>query len=548
MPRLPVSVWIDPGEDPVIQNDCQYSRLACAARLRDCWLWRRDGLAFRLAWLRRVVGNIAGNCAIEIVILLKTMKHHSILILLVIFVLGICSHSGAGEPKLRVLVLTDIENEPDDAQSLVRFLTYANQWDVEGLIATTSVHMQTKVATWRIREIVEAYGKVRNNLEKHEPGYPTGDYMASIIKEGYKDYGMNAVGEGKDSEGSEWIIKVLDKPDPRPVWVTVWGGANCLAQALWKVRATRSSAELDQFVAKLRVYTISDQDDSGPWLRKEFPNLFYICSPGYHSGGAYHHAIWSGISGDKFWGRFVGADFSIVDNPWLDEHVRSKGLLGAQYPHTKYLMEGDTPSFLHLINNGLNNPEQPDWGGWGGRYEFYTPRFQKWFPEPETRPLWTDAVDEVVGADGNWHTSNKATIWRWRSAYQNDFAARILWTVTTNYSDANHPPVPKLGHPARLTAKLGERVNLSAEGSTDPDGDALTYAWFYYGEPGTFTTANARTGAPVKIEDADKIRAWFTVPTSRVMRTGTMHIILAVTDTGKPPLTRYQRVIVEVRP
>lgn len=456
----------------------------------------------------------------------------------------------ATDSKPRVFVLTDIENEPDDAQSMVRFLTYCNLWDVEGLVATTSVHQKNKTAAWRIREIIQAYGKVRDNLLVHEPGYPTAEHLLSVVKEGLPTYGLDAVGEGHDSEGSEALIQAVDRDDLRPLWVPVWGGPNVLAQALWKVRKTRSPEGLDRFVSKLRVYTISDQDDSGPWLRKTFTNLFYICSPGYHPGGAYHYATWSGISGDRFHGRFVGADFSMVDNPWLDEHIRSKGLLGAQHPHTEYLMEGDTPSFLNLVSNGLSDPEHPDWGGWGGRYEFYTPRMQKWFAEPETRPFWSDAVDEVMGVDGHWHTSNQATIWRWRSAYQNDFAARILWTVTTNYADANHPPVPRFAHPTRLTAGRGERVDLSAEGSTDPDGDTLSYEWFYYGEAGTFTVSNGRTGQPLKIEDSDEPKAWFNVPSSRVMPpgTGTMHIILAVTDSGTPALTRYQRVVVEVKP
>ena len=346
--------------------------------------------------------------------------------------------------KPRVLVLTDIENEPDDAMSMVRFLTYSNQWDVEGLVATTSVHQKDKIAAWRIREIVEAYGKVRDNLEKHEPGYPTAAHLLSVIREGRPAYGMAAVGEGMDSPGSDLIIQVVDRDDPRPVWVPVWGGPNCLAQALWKVRTTRSAEAVERFVSKLRVYTISDQDDSGPWIRKTFPDLFYIASPGMHAGGAYHHATWSGISGDNFHGRFGGADFSIVDNPWLDQNIRSKGPLGAQHPRTTFLMEGDTPSFLYLVNNGLGDPEHPDWGSWGGRYELYTPRTRKWFYEPETRPFWSDTEDEVLGVDGNWHTSNKATIWRWRSAYQNDFAARMDWTIKP-YAEANHPPVAKLG-------------------------------------------------------------------------------------------------------
>jgi hypothetical protein len=361
---------------------------------------------------------------------------------------------------------------------------------------------------------------------------------------------MNAVGEGMDSSGSEFLIEVADRNDSRPLWVTAWGGPNVLAQALWKVRATRSAEDLARFVSKLRVYTISDQDNSGPWIRKTFPDLFYIASPGMHDGGAYHFATWSGISGDKFHGRFTGADFSLVDNPWLDENIRNNhGPLGAQHPHTEYLMEGDTPSFLGLVNNGLNTPGKPNWGGWGGRYEFYTPRTQKWFQEPETRPLWTDAVDEVLGVDGNWHTSNHATIWRWRSAYQNDFAARMDWTIKS-YREANHPPVVKLGHPAALSAKPGERIELSAEGTTDPDGDALSYEWFYYNEAGTFPLSSARSGQPLTIENFDQPKASFTVPTGRVMPPGLgqMHVVLAVTDHGTPRLTRYQRVIVTVAP
>ena len=40
--------------------------------------------------------------------------------------------------KPRLFVLTDIENEPDDAQSMVRLMTYSNQLEIEGLVATTS--------------------------------------------------------------------------------------------------------------------------------------------------------------------------------------------------------------------------------------------------------------------------------------------------------------------------------------------------------------------------------------------------------------------------
>lgn len=467
--------------------------------------------------------------------------------LIAIVGIALITTTAIAQEKFRVFVLTDIENEPDDAMSMVRFLVYANHYDIEGLAATTSVHQQNKVATYRIQEIVNAYDKVRDNLEKHESGFPSGKYLKSKITEGLPEYGVKAIGVGKDSPASELLIKAVDKNDTRPLWVTVWGGPNVLAQALWKVRETRSKKDLEQFIKKLRVYTISDQDDSGPWIRKEFPELFYIVSPGFNAGGGYHHATWSGISGDFFHARCDGADFSLVTNEWLDGNIRKKGPLGAEYPRWDYLMEGDTPSFLGLINNGLSYPEHPEWGGWGGRYEYYTPRMQKWLLYPETRPIFSDAVDEVLGTDGRWHSGNHETIWRWREDFQNDFAARMDWTIKP-YDNANHPPKVKLTHKKNLVAKKGDKILLSALGSKDPDGDALSYHWFYYEEAGTFSVSSARSGQPLTIQNFDQPEAWFTVPKSRIGGSGkgTMHIILAVTDHGSPRLTRYERVIVTI--
>lgn len=457
--------------------------------------------------------------------------------------LSVVCQAQQSSQKLRVLVLTDIENEPDDAQSMVRFLTYSNQWDVEGLVATTSVHQQKRIAPERIRRIVEAYGKVRTNLLLHEKGYPETEYLLSRVKSAIPRYGMDAVGPGNDSEGSEHIIATVDKNDARPVWVPVWGGANCLAQALWKVRQTRTPKEVATFVAKLRVYTISDQDNSGPWIRKTFPDLFYIVSPGFHSLGGYEYSTWRGISGDVFpyAPGFAGPDSNIVNNAWLDANIRKNhGPLGAEHPHTDYIMEGDTPSFFGLIDNGLSYPEQPNYGSWGGRYELYTPRTRKWFLEPETRPIWTDAEDQVQGIDGNWHESNKATIWRWRQAYQNDFAARIDWTIKS-YKEANHPPVVKLAHSNELRAKSSENVTLSGEGSTDPDGNNLSYEWIYYREAGTYSGSRL----PVITNRKQKVAS---VTAPKVDKPETMHFILVVTDNGTPALTRYQRVILTVFP
>jgi hypothetical protein len=474
----------------------------------------------------------------------------SYLIILISLMISVQAYTNSPE-RQRIIVLTDIENEPDDAQSLVRFLTYCNMWDVEGLVATTSIWQRDKVADWRIVEIVEAYGKVYDNLIKHEPGYPDKEYLLSIIKRGGNKYGLDGVGEGEDSEGSEWIISVLDKPDDRPVWIQLWGGSNTLAQALWKLRATRPPMELERLISKIRVYTISDQDNAAPWIRENFPNLFYIVSPGFQERNSlgYRYATWIGISGERWYHFPSGADTSLVSNEWVTENIHNKGgALGAEYPFTEYIMEGDSPSFLYLIDNGLSVPERPDYGSWGGRYQLYTPPFRKFFHQPETRPIWTN-TDDMVIVDGTAYISPQATIWRWREAFQNDFAARIQWAVKS-YKEANHPPVPKLSHEKILTVKSNEKVVLDASQSTDPDGDKLNFHWFMYLEPGTYLLnpnyMSPRGSFLLNIDGRHEPVASFTAPT--VTKPEEMHIILEVTDNGTPALTRYKRIIVNILP
>ncbi len=472
---------------------------------------------------------------------MKKIRLFITLILVLIYTAQTANANISGE-KPRVIVLTDIENEPDDAESLVRFLTYTNMFEVEGIIATTSVWLKDKTAEWRIHEILEAYGQVQANLLKHESGYPSYQELKALTKVGIPKYGMKGVGEGQDSEGSDWIITALKKDDPRPLWVLAWGGPNCLAQALWKLEQSETPENLAKYVKKLRVYTISDQDDSGPWMRRKYPNLFYICTPGYAHGGreGYHFATWSGISGDTFHGRFPGGNLEVISKEWIRENIQERhGPLGEEYPDVAYLMEGDTPSFLYLINNGLGCSEHPNYGSWGGRYEYYTPKTQLYFFEQETRPLWTNAADEVFSdVDQQMHTGNHATVWRWREAFQNDFAARMDW-CQKSYEEANHPPVPALAHDQVLEASEGEKVKLKAEGCNDPDNDKLSYRWIYYREAGNSVYW-------LKLENENSAVATFTAPTMGFPQE--MHFILEVSDDGQPALTRYRRVIVKVKP
>ena len=260
------------------------------------------------------------------------MKHKLKNLLPVVFILVMPFLMSAQNPaKQRMIVLTDIEADPDDSQTIVRLLLYANQIDLEGLVATTSIHQKERVAPETIHKILDAYNKVQPNLEKHETGFPTAEKLHGLVKSGLPVFGMQAVGEGKDSEGSDWIIKVLEQDDERPLWVSVWGGSNTLAQALWKIQETKSKKEATRLIRKLRVYTISDQDDSGIWMRNNFPDLFYIVSV-----GSYMTATWNAINT-----VVDGIDNKTISNSWLAEHIQQgHGPLGAEYPDVAYGMEG----------------------------------------------------------------------------------------------------------------------------------------------------------------------------------------------------------------
>lgn len=467
-----------------------------------------------------------------------------------IFAALLLSHNltAQSNQKHRVIILSDIENEPDDTESFVRLLLYSNVIDIKGMIATTSIWHKNDVDPESIKKVIRAYAKVQPNLNKHEGGFPDANTLLGLVKQGLPKYGMLGVGEGKDSEGSDWIIKVLEEKDDRPLWISVWGGVNTLAQSLDKIKKTKSKEEAKRLIAKLRVYTISDQDDSGIWIRNNFREVFYIVSPSDH----YASATWSAIN------TFVkGINNEKISNSWLAQNIQQgHGPLGVEYPDVAWGMEGDTPSFLNLIPNGLSDPEHPEWGGWGGRYELYQPDLAKLQKgnsgvpyEAETRPIWTNAADSytpyipseygrAVRKDTIAFTSDKASLWRWRDDFQNDFAARMDWCVKS-YAEANHPPIVVLSHPEQFIVKSGAGFSLDAFNSTDPDGDNLSFLWFHY--PEASSTKNLLSMGAENVHGI-----YITAP--KIEKNETLHFILKVSDKGTPALTRYKRVMVTVSP
>jgi hypothetical protein len=461
--------------------------------------------------------------------------------------------------KPRVVIISDIGNEPDDQMSFVRLLVYSNEFDLEAMIAATSTWQKAKTHPETMHTLIQAYGEVRKNLELHAKGWPTAEDLDQHVFPGQPAYGLAATGDGKSSPGSKALVESIGRDDQRSLWVCIWGGANTLAQALIDLRATKSPDEVSRLISRLRVYSISDQDDAGPWIRREFPELYYIVDPSRANSENYYHAAWTGISGDVYYRNGEGADATTVTNEWLEENIRAKGPLGKCYPRFMFIMEGDTPSYLGLIDNGLNAYRHPDWGGWGGRYVYLQ-------PYGESHPIWAQGGDEfaransqdaVVGVDGRTHVSDQATIWRWREAFQNDFAARMDWTIK-DFAHANHNPALVVNGkpgtaPIEMETTTGQTITLDASGSSDPDGQTLRYRWFLYPEAGLTGTHGAdvslsgEDGPIAKVTVKSACRALW-LPGIPCRGSGVMHVILAVTDNGTPRLTSYRRVIIKVNP
>ncbi len=430
--------------------------------------------------------------------------------------------------KPRLLVTTDIGGDPDDAQSMIRLLCYSNEFELEGLIATC---LESKfinrgyqpVNVDLILERVEAYGQVFDNLKKHAEGFPSAEYLLGIIKSGTPS--RDKMGEGFDSEASEWIIQCVDKDDPRPLCISVWGGAIDIAQAVWKVKNTRSKEEFEQFISKIRIFSIGKQDVGVDSILSNALNI---------------HLVLTGNSSDPlkraYRGFYDGGDDvgELTSSDWIVPNVQTNhGPLGALYPlktntfnGINCLKEGDTISFLYFMSErqGLGNPAHPDWGSWGGRYQ------------NKFANAWMDAEDMVTLSNGT-ETSARATVFRWRRELQNDFAARMDWCVADTYTNANHNPIAVVNGKLQRTVSPGEIVTLDATGSYDPDGDELSYEWIYYKEAGTY-------GENIDLINSNEQIASFVAPA--VTSPKILHFILKVKDSGSPILTGYKRVIVTV--
>lgn len=420
----------------------------------------------------------------------------------------------------RVIATTD--GEVDDRSTMIRFLLYSCDFDVAGIVQVNSKYQKNGHSDKRwIEAELDAYEQVLPNLRKHNPDYPDASKLRSVMRvgnENAKDLWVAPPDmETKNTAGAQLIIDTLLDNDPRPVHVLSWGGANTTASALWKLKTEYPKEKFDYAVSRIRIYCIWYQDGGGGWIQTNIP--------GAYINEAYRwNKVWDYQSITNAPRNRPSANppeiQAYMNYQWLSENVTNNhGPLGALYPQT-YVSEGDTPSFLNLINNGLDAHLDYTLGGWGGRSAHDDPAFSN------------HLTDKNLTDDGN---ANKM-FWRWIPAAQNDFAARLDWCVK-DFKDANHPPIAKVKGSLQRDVKPGKTVKLAAT-ATDPDGNKLTYKWWEYADADS-------AAATVTIAHSDSLdKASFVVPNEPGKQ---IHLILEVTDNGTPPLVGYQRVICNIK-
>jgi hypothetical protein len=421
--------------------------------------------------------------------------------------------------RLRVFVETDAGGDPDDEQSMVRFLLYVNEWDVEGIIANRPTARDgenknnERTGLGIVRQLINAYGVCWTNLVQHDPRYPKPQQLLARTVAGYDDA----------EDGVKLIISAVDSSDPRPLWYMDWGtdagaATNNMKRALTRILHERGDEGYAKFKSKIRLicteYLLPEHNSRAPawtfWISTWQPPM---------DGKRWYHRF-STITSDA-------GGFNIVRDV-----LTGHGPLGALYPTntTHWLKEGDSMAFLYLVPTGMNDPMQPTWGSWAGRYGLQEKANGNQY-------FWANQLDSWSGT-----TNRDNTLRRWAKHLQNDFRARLDWCVNSP-SAANHPPRLSLTGQnengiAMINCEPGERIRLDATGSTDPDDNAIDYDWFVYPEPGTYR-------GYTNLEAMNAPRGRLIVPEDAAGQT--IHIILSATDSGEPPLTRYRRAILNVK-
>lgn len=511
---------------------------------------------------------------------------------------GLCwGQPGAPNERPRLVVTAD--PELDDNNSMIRLLLYSDQLQIEGLIyASSGFHWKgdgkgTKwsvpgreytrfglnlcpCASWRwakderfIHDIVQAYAKAYPNLKVHSSTYPSPQELVSKIRFGNIEFDGDI---SKDSPGSDLIKSLIMDEKPGQLFLAAWGGHSTIARALKSIQqqyeyTTGWEAIQKKISRKVVLLPSGDQDDTyATYIKPNWPGIEYRQ---FFGGPNYSY------------GAQIGAkpqNAAYLTAPWLKKHVVQQGPLGALYrvwgdgkqmvkgdkldyfgiagysdeqlkkmgfvvwmpvqPQGSWLGEGDNPTFMNMLGNGLRGYEASSYGGWGGRGRSDQVNGQLGMFSAAQDTSTTAMATALSTA--NAQQASDAAAGEYPDFFaqaQLDFAARLAWSVTGNFSATNHHPNIKLEIPLELVVSAGQKLRLNGVVS-DPDGDPVTIRWWQF-LVGTYP-------GRVEITNAGLSEAYVQIPNDAVGGQ-TIHIIMEATDKGIPALVSYQRVVLTVR-
>ena len=414
--------------------------------------------------------------------------------------------------KPRAVVETD--GEIDDQSTFNRMLAYVNDFNVVELIYSNSVFHTNGMGTTWMNSHFDGYDQVDENLRLHDPSFPTADYLRSVTRIG-NQVGCKATGPNNNTEASDYLVSILiDSSKTSPIYMSSWGGDDTIVQALWKVKTSypdkvaEVSAKVTMSVLDIHQSTCGTTPTD--WVADNYPNLRIVSDDIEFYSMAYGGQRQNPSSLDY-----------LDQSSWFTTNIKNNhGALGAAYPHNSFDGEGDTPSWFYQLDLGLRGQENPSYGNWGGRYVKTAYR--------SSNNFWADTVDDGDG---------QKPLWRWKEAQWMDWAMRMDWAVQP-YSGANHPPSVQVVGGINRTVSAGSTVTLSAQGTTDPDGNTLSYKWWQYYDADT-------AGARVTISnDTSKTNASFVVPNEPGK---TLNILVEVKDSGSPNITRWQLIVFTIQ-
>jgi len=269
---------------------------------------------------------------------------------------------------------------------MIHYLVYADLFDTEGIIASPPHQGRTR----DILAVIALYEQDYAKLKSYSESYPRPDFLRSISKQGAVDPAPER-GYQSPTEGSQWIIRCAKKPDPRPLYVLVWGAVTDIAQAIHDDPSIKE---------RIRVHFIAS------WNQRQDPNAFrYIDQQ--------HPDTWFIHNDTSFRGWYMGGPQhgDLGNRSFVAAHARAHGALGERFARLKggSIKMGDTPTVAWLLRGTPHDPAQESWGG----------RFIK----REGRPNWW--IDNPDPALAQADRAGAKTVNKWREQYLRDFQKRL---------------------------------------------------------------------------------------------------------------------------